>query len=188
MNSSLILLPWQAVHWAFWSGMARNSCSLTRPPFTLPGTTGSSGSPVWSGETHKLIALVASVAAAVVGVLLIWNFDREAAGALQFVVTNGEGNIPVWIDAINANYHVGLDGISMKSSVPSNVPPSWSITRLAGGQRQIDEKAVRHEQGRIETIKDDFSRANDFARLDAVNDVVLTLRDEHRNSDFFDVV
>ena len=54
-------------------------------------------------ETHKTIALLFSVAAAVVGLLLLRNFDYDDTGTLQFVVDRN------WIDVINVNdddYHI----------------------------------------------------------------------------------
>jgi NADH-quinone oxidoreductase subunit M len=58
-------------------------------------------------ETHKVVALVATVAAAVVGVLLLQNFDYDNARELQYTVDRS------WIDVINARYAIGLDGISL---------------------------------------------------------------------------
>jgi NADH-quinone oxidoreductase subunit M len=63
--------------------------------------------PKESESTHKLLALVASVAAAVVGVLLLLNFDYDRAGVLQFRVDHS------WIDLINARFIMGLDGLSL---------------------------------------------------------------------------
>ncbi|MCP3988258.1 MAG: NADH-quinone oxidoreductase subunit M [Actinomycetia bacterium] len=58
-------------------------------------------------ETHKLIALAATVASAVVGILLLTKFNYDDTQTLQFVVDKN------WIDVINARYMVGLDGISL---------------------------------------------------------------------------
>ncbi|MFV0523659.1 MAG: proton-conducting transporter membrane subunit, partial [Acidimicrobiales bacterium] len=58
-------------------------------------------------ELHKLIALVASLAAAVVGLELLINFDYDDTRALQFAVDHR------WIDVINARYSVALDGMSL---------------------------------------------------------------------------
>ncbi|MFW2381965.1 MAG: complex I subunit 4 family protein [Acidimicrobiales bacterium] len=58
-------------------------------------------------ESHKTIALVTTLATAVVGVLLFLEFDFDNANALQFDV-----NTP-WISIVNANYHVAMDGISL---------------------------------------------------------------------------
>jgi NADH-quinone oxidoreductase subunit M len=63
--------------------------------------------PKESEGTHKLIALVTSVAAAVVGILLLIDFDYGAAGQLQFVVDHQ------WIELINSGFILGLDGLSL---------------------------------------------------------------------------
>jgi NADH-quinone oxidoreductase subunit M len=55
----------------------------------------------------KGIALLASLATAAVGVLLIVDFDYDRAGQLQYVVDEA------WIDVINSRYILGLDGISL---------------------------------------------------------------------------
>ena len=58
-------------------------------------------------ELHKTIALVATVASSVVGVLLLFNFDYDASGVMQFARTDE------WIGVINAEYSIGLDGMSL---------------------------------------------------------------------------
>jgi NADH-quinone oxidoreductase subunit M len=58
-------------------------------------------------QLHKLVALLTTVAVAVVGVLLVAEFDFGRSGELQFVVDRS------WIDVINSRYILGLDGISM---------------------------------------------------------------------------
>jgi NADH-quinone oxidoreductase subunit M len=58
-------------------------------------------------ELHKTIALVATVVSAIVGILLLLNFDYGNSGVMQFVVDRS------WIDVINARYSVGLDGVSL---------------------------------------------------------------------------
>jgi NADH-quinone oxidoreductase subunit M len=58
-------------------------------------------------ETHKLVALVASVASAAMGVLLMVNFDYDKTKDLQFLVDKR------WIQVINARFTVGVDGISL---------------------------------------------------------------------------
>ena len=55
----------------------------------------------------KTLALVASVASAVMGVLLLFNFDYDTAQDLQFVVDKS------WIDLINSRFILGLDGLSL---------------------------------------------------------------------------
>jgi NADH-quinone oxidoreductase subunit M len=58
-------------------------------------------------ELHKTIALLASVGAAVVGVLLLFNFDYDQTGVMQFVRDDR------WIEVVNARYAIGLDGMSL---------------------------------------------------------------------------
>ncbi|MDZ7679284.1 MAG: NADH-quinone oxidoreductase subunit M [Acidimicrobiales bacterium] len=58
-------------------------------------------------QLHKMVALVTTLAVAVVGVLLVAEFDFDNAGELQFLVDHS------WIDIINSRYILGLDGISM---------------------------------------------------------------------------
>ena len=58
-------------------------------------------------DLHKTIALLASVASAVVGALLLVNFDYDASGTMQFAVDER------WIDVINARFAIGLDGMSL---------------------------------------------------------------------------
>lgn len=58
-------------------------------------------------ETHKTIALLASLVTAAIGVGLLLEFDYERSNTFQFVVDRQ------WIDVINASYKVGLDGISV---------------------------------------------------------------------------
>ncbi|HEX7096531.1 MAG TPA: NADH-quinone oxidoreductase subunit M [Acidimicrobiales bacterium] len=59
---------------------------------------------------HKVVALVTSLAVAVIGVLMITEFDIDrpaSEGKYQFV-QNRE-----WIEAIDSRYHVGIDGVSL---------------------------------------------------------------------------
>jgi NADH-quinone oxidoreductase subunit M len=56
---------------------------------------------------HKTIALATSLVVALVGVLLLSNFDYDKTSELQFVVDTS------WIPFINSRYIVGLDGISL---------------------------------------------------------------------------
>jgi NADH-quinone oxidoreductase subunit M len=55
----------------------------------------------------KGVALLTSLAAGAMGVLLMLDFDYDASGDLQYVVDKG------WIDVINSRYILGLDGISL---------------------------------------------------------------------------
>ncbi len=63
--------------------------------------------PAVEHQALKRLALLTSLATAVVGALLLLDFDYGAAGDLQFVVDAS------WIDVINSRYTVGLDGISL---------------------------------------------------------------------------
>ena len=63
----------------------------------------------------KMIALVSSLAALAVGVYLLFAFDYGNAGALQFGVEKG------WIAAINSDYILGLDGLSLPLLILSMV-------------------------------------------------------------------
>ncbi|MEM9034171.1 MAG: NADH-quinone oxidoreductase subunit M [Actinomycetota bacterium] len=58
-------------------------------------------------ETHKLIALLSSLAALAVGVYILASYDFDRGDELQFLVDNS------WIDVINSRYIVGIDGISL---------------------------------------------------------------------------
>jgi NADH-quinone oxidoreductase subunit M len=58
-------------------------------------------------QAIKVAALLASLAAAAVGVLLLVNFDIDTAGTYQFVIDNE------WIPLIDSRYILGLDGISL---------------------------------------------------------------------------
>ncbi len=63
----------------------------------------------------KAIALVSSLASLAVGVYLLTAFDYGRAGTLQFVVDKG------WINAIDADYIMGLDGLSLPLLILSMV-------------------------------------------------------------------
>jgi NADH-quinone oxidoreductase subunit M len=58
-------------------------------------------------ELHKIIALLATLGSAVVGLLLLFNFDYDDSGTMQFALDER------WIDVINARYAIGLDGMSL---------------------------------------------------------------------------
>ncbi|HEY6628025.1 MAG TPA: NADH-quinone oxidoreductase subunit M, partial [Acidimicrobiia bacterium] len=57
----------------------------------------------------KTVALLASLGAFVLSLVLIGQFDFSAGtyNSYQFEVNE------TWIEAINANYHIGIDGISL---------------------------------------------------------------------------
>jgi NADH-quinone oxidoreductase subunit M len=58
-------------------------------------------------QAHKVIALVASLASAGMGIAVFADFDYDRTQDLQFVVNKS------WIDVINTRYAIGLDGISL---------------------------------------------------------------------------
>ncbi|MEX2495256.1 MAG: proton-conducting transporter membrane subunit, partial [Woeseia sp.] len=55
--------------------------------------------------TMRLLALVVSLVTVLLGAYLYWNFDT-AQGSMQFVE-----RMP-WIEALNVDYYLGVDGIS----------------------------------------------------------------------------
>ena len=55
----------------------------------------------------RALGILFSGAALLVGIAMLFGFDYGAGGRLQFEV-----NVP-WISTIRANYHVGIDGISL---------------------------------------------------------------------------
>lgn len=58
-------------------------------------------------ETHKLVAMGASLVSAAFGIAVFADFDFDNTGTLQFVKSTG------WIDVINARYDIGIDGLSV---------------------------------------------------------------------------
>ena len=76
-------------------------------------------------ELHKIVAMVASLAALAVGIYVLINFDYDASSELQFVVDKS------WIDVINSRYIIGLDGLSLPllvlslAVVPLCIAYSW---------------------------------------------------------------
>jgi len=55
----------------------------------------------------KWVALITAIVTFIVSIVLAMRFDYGAAADIQFGT-----NLP-WIDAISANYHIGIDGISL---------------------------------------------------------------------------
>src|SRR3546814_9295580 len=55
---------------------------------------------------HKVVALLASLASAGVGIAVMADFDYDKAGELQFVVNE------TWIEVISSRYFMALDGRS----------------------------------------------------------------------------
>ena len=58
-------------------------------------------------QMQKAVALLSTLATAVMAVLLLAWFDLDNAGNLQFVIDLS------WIDVINSRYIMGIDGISL---------------------------------------------------------------------------
>src|SRR3546814_2613475 len=56
---------------------------------------------------HKVVALLASLASAGVGIAVMADFDYDKAGELQFVVNE------TWIEVISSRYFMALDGLSL---------------------------------------------------------------------------
>jgi len=63
----------------------------------------------------KAVALLVTAATTIVGLSLLFGFDYDDAGRLQFEVNHG------WIDVINSRYHIGIDGISLPLLILSMV-------------------------------------------------------------------
>jgi NADH-quinone oxidoreductase subunit M len=58
-------------------------------------------------QAHKLIALLASLGSAAVGIALMADFDYGQAGVLQFGVDTQ------WIEVISSRYQLGMDGLAL---------------------------------------------------------------------------
>jgi NADH-quinone oxidoreductase subunit M len=58
-------------------------------------------------RAHRWIALLASLATAGVGGVVLANFDYDQTDRLQFVVNER------WIDVIHSRYYMGIDGLSV---------------------------------------------------------------------------
>ncbi|MFT7475957.1 MAG: NADH-quinone oxidoreductase subunit M [Verrucomicrobiales bacterium] len=56
---------------------------------------------------HKAIALGTSLLVAAIGVVLLFDFDYDNAGEMQWAVSHD------WIDIINTQYSIGIDGMSL---------------------------------------------------------------------------
>src|SRR4051812_6313020 len=66
-------------------------------------------------EMIKTVALVVTLATAVVGLSLLFGFNYGDAGTLQYTTNHG------WIEVINSRYHIGIDGISLPLLILSMV-------------------------------------------------------------------
>jgi NADH-quinone oxidoreductase subunit M len=56
---------------------------------------------------HKVVALVTSLIVFALGIGLIWQFDFDHTGKMQFV------RVANWIDPLNVKYAIGIDGMSL---------------------------------------------------------------------------
>ncbi len=105
-----------------------------------------------SEETHKTVALVASGATLVMGILLLANFDYDDAGALQFLVDKE------WIPLINSGFILGLDGISLPLMaltvlvVPLVIIYSWNHIPDPGNPKAFLALILILETGMIGTF------------------------------------
>ena len=103
-------------------------------------------------ESHKVIALVASGASLVMGILLIANFDYDDAGALQFLVDKE------WIPLINSGFILGVDGISLPLMaltllvVPLVIIYSWNHIPSPGNPKAFLALNLILETGMIGTF------------------------------------
>ena len=76
--------------------------------------------PRGSEAALKWLALIFTAASFVLAIIVVFRFDYSASAEFQF------GTSLTWIESINANYHIGLDGISLPLVVLSTL-----ITLLA---------------------------------------------------------
>ena len=100
----------------------------------------------------KQVALLASLAAMVIGGLLLLDFDYGNAGALQYVVDAR------WIEVINSRYILGLDGISLPLMaltlvvVPLCVIYSWDHIPEPGNPKAFFVLMLILETGMVGTF------------------------------------
>ncbi|MDE0269205.1 MAG: NADH-quinone oxidoreductase subunit M [Acidimicrobiaceae bacterium] len=108
--------------------------------------------PAGKTHTHRLVALFASLAALVVGALLLVDFNYGDAGILQYVVDRS------WIDVINSRYILGIDGISLPLLaltlvvVPLCVVYSWDHIPHPGNPKAFLSLILILETGMIGTF------------------------------------
>jgi NADH-quinone oxidoreductase subunit M len=108
--------------------------------------------PKESEGAHKLLALVTSLATAFVGVLLLFNFNYDRAGKLQFVVDHS------WIDIIHSRFIMGVDGLSLPLLaltlliVPLVIIYSWNHIPDPGNPKAFLALILLLETGMIGTF------------------------------------
>ncbi len=108
--------------------------------------------PAAEEQAHKRVALLSSLAALAVGVLLLADFDYGSAGVLQYVVDVS------WIDVINSRFILGLDGISLPLMaltlvvVPLCVVYSWDHMPEPGNPKAFMILILILETGMVGTF------------------------------------
>src|SRR5215212_4275325 len=66
-------------------------------------------------EMLKAVALLVTLATAIIGLSILFGFDYGDAGRLQYEVNSN------WIEVINSRYHIGIDGIALPLLILSMV-------------------------------------------------------------------
>lgn len=108
--------------------------------------------PSEADETIKAVALVASLASLVVGILMLANFDYDDAGTLQFLVDRE------WIPLVNSGFILAIDGISLPLMmltalvVPLVVIYSWNHIPEPGNTKAFLALILILETGMIGTF------------------------------------
>ncbi len=108
--------------------------------------------PAVEEQLHKQVALLASLAAMVIGGLLLLDFDYGDAGSLQYAVDAR------WIEVINSRYILGLDGISLPLMaltlvvIPLCVVYSWNHVPEPGNPKAFFILMLILETGMVGTF------------------------------------
>ena len=108
--------------------------------------------PAVEEQLHKRVALLASLAAMVIGGLLLLDFDYGDAGSLQYAVDAR------WIEVINSRYILGLDGISLPLMaltlvvIPLCVVYSWNHVPEPGNPKAFFILMLILETGMVGTF------------------------------------
>ena len=108
--------------------------------------------PAVEEQLHKQVALLASLAAMVIGGLLLLDFDYGDAGSLQYAVDAR------WIEVINSRYILGLDGISLPLMaltlvvIPLCVVYSWNHIPEPGNPKAFFILMLILETGMVGTF------------------------------------
>ena len=130
-----------------------NDWGLTLVTFVpLAGALVMMAVPAAEEKLLKQLALLSSLAAMVIGGLLMLDFDYGDAGALQYVVDTR------WIEVINSRYILGLDGISLPLMaltlvvVPLCVVYSWNHVPEPGNPKAFFILMLILETGMVGTF------------------------------------